>query len=65
MTAPKALKPQPRTGSTKKSDHVVEDLETQRRLRRDLNLANEDIAGIDMDLAIEAGLLSKPKRRQT
>ncbi len=39
------------------------DLETQRRLRRDLKLTSEDIAEIDLELAIEAGLLKKPKRR--
>lgn len=39
------------------------DLETQRRLRRDLKLTSSDIAEIDLELAIEAGLLKKPKRR--
>ena len=63
MTAPKALKPRPRAGSAKKTHDVVEEFETQRRLRRDLKLTDDDIAGIDLDLAMEAGLISKPKSR--
>ncbi|RYF30700.1 MAG: hypothetical protein EOO23_04550 [Comamonadaceae bacterium] len=43
-------------------DDCVEDIEIQRRLRRDLMLTSEDIASIDIELAIAAGLLS-PKRR--
>ncbi|KPF67279.1 hypothetical protein IP69_13845 [Bosea sp. AAP35] len=61
MTAPKRLKPRLRSGPEKIHGNDVEDLETQRRLRRDLKLTDEDIAGIDLDLAIEAGLLSEPK----
>lgn len=61
MTAPKRLNPRPRSGPTKIRGNVVEDLETQRRLRKDLKLTDEDIDGIDLDLAIEAGLLSMPK----
>ena len=64
MTAPKALKPRPRTGQTKQIESVVEEFETQRRLRRDLKLSDEDIAGIDLELAIEAGLISKPNSRK-
>ncbi|WP_185745059.1 hypothetical protein [Bosea sp. AK1] len=44
-------------------DDAVEDIENQRRLRRDLKLTSEDIAEIDIELAIAAGLLSRPKRR--
>ncbi|AZO77499.1 hypothetical protein B5U98_22795 [Bosea sp. Tri-39] len=44
-------------------NEVPIDLETHRRLRRDLKLTSQDIAEIDLELAIEAGLLSKPKRR--
>jgi hypothetical protein len=64
MTAPKHLKPRSRSGPAKIRGNVVEDLETQRRLRRDLKLTDEDIAGIDLDLAIQAGLLSEPKSRR-
>ncbi|RXT52471.1 hypothetical protein B6S44_16985 [Bosea sp. Tri-44] len=39
------------------------DLDTQRRLRRDLKLTSEDLAEIDIELAIDAGLLKRPKRR--
>ena len=38
-------------------------LAIQRRLRRDLGLNSSDIDDIDIDLALECGLLSPPPRR--
>lgn len=46
-----------------RSDKTPIDLQTQRRLRRDLKLTTKDIAKIDIELAIEAGLLTRPKPR--
>jgi hypothetical protein len=39
------------------------DLDIQRRLRRDLKLTSRDILKIDIELAIEAGLLKRPRPR--
>lgn len=39
------------------------DLDTHRTLRCDLKLTSQDIAEIDLELAVEAGLLKAPKRR--
>ena len=64
MTAHKSLKPRPTLGPAEIRRDIVEDLETQRRLRRDLKLTDEDLADIDLDVAIEAGLLSKPNSRR-
>ncbi|WP_156412404.1 hypothetical protein [Bosea sp. Root483D1] len=46
-----------------RSEETPIDLETHRRLRRDLKLTTEDIAQIDIQLAIDAGLLKKAKHR--
>lgn len=39
------------------------DIDLQRRLRRDLRLSSADIAELDIELAIEAGLLTPPSGR--
>jgi hypothetical protein len=39
------------------------DLDIQRRLRRDLKLTSGEILEIDVELAIEAGLLKRPRPR--
>lgn len=62
MPTPKSRKRKPSNTPLPAADAAVEDLEIQRRLRRDLKLTTEEIAEIDIELAIEAGLLSKPKR---
>ena len=63
MPTPKSRKRSPSDMPAAAVDDAVEDIEIQRRLRRDLKLTSEDIAEIDIELAIAAGLLSKPKRR--
>ena len=63
MPTPKSRKRSPSDLPANAVDDAVEDIETQRRLRRDLKLTSEDIAEIDIELAIAAGLLSRPKRR--
>jgi hypothetical protein len=45
------------------STEIPIDLDIQRRLRRDLKLTSEEILEIDIELAIEAGLLKRPKPR--
>ena len=45
------------------STEIPIDLDIQRRLRRDLKLTSEEILEIDIKLAIEAGLLKRPKPR--
>ena len=63
MPTPKSRKRSPSDLPANAVDDAVEDIETQRRLRRDLKLTSEEIAGIDIELAIASGLLSRPKRR--
>lgn len=55
--------PCPRPAAERASENVVEDISTQRRLRRELRLGDREIAEIDLELAVEAGLLPKPKGR--
>jgi hypothetical protein len=45
------------------STEIPIDLDIQRRLRRDLKLTSEEILEIDIELAIEASLLNRPKPR--
>lgn len=42
---------------------AIADIATHRVLRRTLGLSPEEIAQIDLDLAVEAGLLKKPPIR--
>ncbi len=43
-------------------DHPPIDIAVQRRLRRDLGLTTKEIEAIDIEIAIEAGLLNRPRR---
>lgn len=53
---PSNAKPKP----VQKAAATIVDLQTQRRLRCDLQLTSADLAQIDVSLAIEAGLIKKP-----
>jgi hypothetical protein len=64
MTAPKRFEPRQRSRLATIPGNLIGDLETQRWLRKDLKLTDENIAGIDLDWAIEAGLLSQPRSRR-
>lgn len=64
MPTPKSRKRPPSHMPATAVDDAVEDIEIQRRLRRDLKLTSEDIAEIDIELAIAAGLLSPKKLRE-
>jgi len=48
--------------SSAASSSAVANIEICRTLRRDFGLNSADIANLDIDLAIEAGLLSRPAR---
>jgi hypothetical protein len=63
MPTPKSRKQKPSNPPVLPSNDQIEDLEIQRRLRRDLKLTTDDIANIDIELAIQAGLLRKLRQR--
>lgn len=59
----KRNQPKPNASTLARPGEVA-DIETHRTLRRDFGLTGADIADFDIDLAIEAGLLSRPARPQ-
>ena len=52
-------RPSPTSAACSTSE--VEEIAIHRTLRRDFGLTSADLADLDVELAIEAGLLSRPK----